>query len=77
MGLLALAQIAAMVGVYLGLGHALGSPQVRSLSGNVVLVVGPWLVLGYAFYCTAFAGAGSLITRQPTPMAQRSRCSCR
>jgi ABC-2 type transport system permease protein len=23
-----------------------------------------WLVLGYAFYCTAFAAAGSLITRQ-------------
>jgi ABC-2 type transport system permease protein len=63
-GLLALAQIAAMVGAYLLLGHALGSPEVRNASANVVLVAALWLVLGYAFYCTAYAAAGSLITRQ-------------
>jgi len=64
MGLLALAQIAAMVGVYLALGHAVGSNQVRGTATSVVLVAGLWLVLGYAFYCTAYAAAGALITRQ-------------
>lgn len=64
MGLLALAQIAAMVGLYLALGHAVGSAQVRGASGSVILVAGIWLVLGYAFYCTAYAAAGSLISRQ-------------
>jgi ABC-2 type transport system permease protein len=64
MGLLALAQIAAMVGVYLALGHAVGSSQVRGASTDVVLAAGLWLVLGYAFYCTAYAAAGALITRQ-------------
>jgi ABC-2 type transport system permease protein len=64
MGLLALAQIAAMVGLYLALGHAVGSTQVRGASTSVVLAAGLWLVLGYAFYCTAYAAAGSLISRQ-------------
>jgi ABC-2 type transport system permease protein len=64
MGLLALAQIAAMVGAYLALGHAVGSAQLRGASTSVVLAAGLWLVLGYAFYCTAYAAAGSLITRQ-------------
>ncbi|HYK32940.1 MAG TPA: ABC transporter permease [Streptosporangiaceae bacterium] len=64
MGLLALAQIAAMVVLYLTLGHAVGSTQVRGASTSVVLAAGLWLVLGYAFYCTAYAAAGSLISRQ-------------
>jgi ABC-2 type transport system permease protein len=64
MGLLALAQIAAMVILYLALGHAVGSAQVRGASTSVVLAAGLWLVLGYAFYCTAYAAAGSLISRQ-------------
>jgi ABC-2 type transport system permease protein len=64
MGLLALAQIAAMVGLYLALGHAVGSPEVRGTDTATVLVAGLWLVLGYAFYCTAYAAAGSLINRQ-------------
>jgi ABC-2 type transport system permease protein len=64
MGLLALAQIAAMVGLYLALGHAVGSDQIRGASTSVVLAAGLWLVLGYAFYCTAYAAAGSLISRQ-------------
>jgi ABC-2 type transport system permease protein len=64
MGLLALAQIAAMVGLYLAAGHAVGSPEVRGTDTATVLVAGLWLVLGYAFYCTAYAAAGSLITRQ-------------
>jgi len=64
MGLLAIAQIAAMVVVYLALGHVAGSSVITGASTNVVLAAGLWLVLGYAFYCTAYAAAGSLITRQ-------------
>lgn len=64
MGLLALAQIAAMVVTYLVLGHAVGSSAIRGTSTSVVLVAALWLVLGYAFYCTAYAAAGSLISRQ-------------
>jgi ABC-2 type transport system permease protein len=63
-GLLALAQIAAMVAVYLLLGHAAGSSALHGATGSVVVVAGLWLVLGYAFYCTAYAAAGSLISRQ-------------
>jgi ABC-2 type transport system permease protein len=64
MGLLTLGQIVAMVGVYLGLGYAVGSHVVSGSATGVVLVAGLWLVLGYAFYCTGFAAAGALITRQ-------------
>jgi ABC-2 type transport system permease protein len=64
MGLMALGQIAAMVVVFLVLGHAVGSPEVHGVSTDVVLAAGLWLVLGYAFYCTAYAAAGSLISRQ-------------
>jgi ABC-2 type transport system permease protein len=64
MGLMALGQIVAMVVVFLVLGHAVGSPEVQGASANVVLAAGLWLVLGYAFYCTAYAAAGSLINRQ-------------
>jgi ABC-2 type transport system permease protein len=31
---------------------------------GVVIAAAVWLLLGYAFYCTAYAAAGSLITRQ-------------
>ncbi len=64
MGLLALAQIGSIVAVYLVLGHAVGSPNVRGADTATVLMAGLWLVLGYAFYCTAYAAAGSLINRQ-------------
>jgi ABC-2 type transport system permease protein len=64
MGLLAIGQIAAMAAVYLLLGHAVGSDAVRGASSSVVIVAAIWLVLGYAFYCTAYAAAGSLISRQ-------------
>jgi ABC-2 type transport system permease protein len=64
MGLLALAQIASLVAAYLLIGHAVGSPEVRGANTGVVLMAGLWLVIGYAFYCTAYAAAGSLISRQ-------------
>jgi ABC-2 type transport system permease protein len=64
MGALAIAQVAVIAGCYLGLGYALGSPAVRSATAGVVIAGAVWLLLGYAFYCTAYAAAGSLITRQ-------------
>jgi ABC-2 type transport system permease protein len=64
MGILAMAQIAAMVAAFLILGHAVGSVAVQGAATSVVLAGALWLVLGYAFYCTAYAAAGSLITRQ-------------
>jgi len=64
MGILALAQIAAMVAAFLILGHAVGSAAVQGAATSVVLAGALWLLLGYAFYCTAYAAAGSLITRQ-------------
>ena len=64
MGLLALGQITAMAATYLVLGYALGSNTVRGASTGVVIAGALWLILGYAFYCTAYAAAGSLISRQ-------------
>ncbi len=64
MGILAIAQVAAMVAVFLVLGHVAGSAAVQGAAGGVVLAGALWLLLGYAFYCTAYAAAGSLITRQ-------------
>jgi ABC-2 type transport system permease protein len=64
MGVLAMAQIAAMVAAFIVLGHAVGSVAVQGAATSVVLAGALWLVLGYAFYCTAYAAAGSLITRQ-------------
>ena len=58
MGLLALAQIAVMVVAFLVLGHAAGSTAVQGASTSVVLTGALWLLLGYAFYCTAYAAAG-------------------
>lgn len=63
-GVLALAQIAAMLGTFLILGCALGSPAVHGAAATVVPVGALWLLLGYVFYCTAYAAAGALISRQ-------------
>jgi ABC-2 type transport system permease protein len=62
-GLVALAQVAAALAVFLLLGWAVGSDLVRGVSGGVVAIGALWFVLGYAFYCTAFAAAGSLLSR--------------
>jgi ABC-2 type transport system permease protein len=64
MGTLAIAQVAVLAGCYLGLGYALGSPAVRGAAAGVVVAGAVGLLLGYAFYCTAYAAAGALITRQ-------------
>jgi ABC-2 type transport system permease protein len=63
-GLLALAQAVAMVVVFIVAGFASGSDLVHGATLGVVIVGGAFIVLGYAFYCTAFAAAGSLVSRQ-------------
>jgi ABC-2 type transport system permease protein len=63
-GVLALAQALLMVAVFLGLGAAVGSSLVHGAAVGIVVVGAVFLVLGYAFYCTAFAAAGSLVSRQ-------------
>ncbi|MGH9063568.1 MAG: ABC transporter permease, partial [Acidimicrobiales bacterium] len=64
MGLVAVAQVAAMVVTALILGAAVGSTLLHGTSAGVLGIGAMWFVLGYAFYCTAFAAAGSLINRQ-------------
>lgn len=63
-GLLALAQTAAMVVAFVVAGFASGSSLVHGAAIGIVLAGGMFAVLGYAFYCTAFAAAGSLVSRQ-------------
>jgi ABC-2 type transport system permease protein len=63
-GLLALAQAVAMVVVFIVAGFATGSSLVHGATLGAVLTGGVFVVLGYAFYCTAYAAAGSLVSRQ-------------
>ncbi len=63
-GVLALVQAALMVATFLGLGAAVGSSLVHGAAPGIVITGAVFLVLGYAFYCTAFAAAGSLVSRQ-------------
>ncbi|HEY1701470.1 MAG TPA: ABC transporter permease [Trebonia sp.] len=63
-GLLALVQAAAMVAVFVIAGFAVGSNLVHGAELGVVIGGGVFMVLGYAFYCTAYAAAGSLVSRQ-------------
>jgi ABC-2 type transport system permease protein len=63
-GLLALAQAAAMVLAFIIAGYASGSSLVHGAATGIVLIGGVFIVVGYAFYCTAFAAAGSLVSRQ-------------
>jgi ABC-2 type transport system permease protein len=63
-GLLALGQVAAMVIVFVVAGYASGSGLVHGAALGIVLTGGVFAVLGYAFFCTAYAAAGSLVSRQ-------------
>lgn len=63
-GVLALAQAVAMVAVFVIAGFAVGSNLVHGAELGVVVIGGVFMVLGYAFYCTAYAAAGSLVSRQ-------------
>lgn len=61
LGILALAQALAIVVTYVALGALVGSSLIHSASLAVVAVGALWIVVGYAFYCTAYAAAGSLV----------------
>ncbi|HEY5199077.1 MAG TPA: ABC transporter permease [Solirubrobacteraceae bacterium] len=61
---IAFAQILAAAATFGICGLAVGSDAVHGTAGGVVLIGVLWLVLGFALYSTAFAAAGSLITRQ-------------
>jgi ABC-2 type transport system permease protein len=60
----AFAQILAAAATFGICGLAVGSDAVHGTAGGVVLIGIVWLVLGFALYSSAFAAAGSLITRQ-------------
>lgn len=64
MGATAFGQVAALVVTFLVVALATGSDLLHGAAIGVVLVGALWMVLGYALHCTAFAAAGSLITRE-------------
>jgi ABC-2 type transport system permease protein len=64
MGATAFGQVAALVATFLIVAAATGSDLLHGAAIGVVLVGALWMVLGYALHCTAFAAAGSLITRE-------------
>jgi ABC-2 type transport system permease protein len=64
MGVTAFLQVAAVLATFLVAAAATGSELLHGAAVGVVLVGAMWLVLGYALYCTAFAAAGALITRE-------------
>ena len=63
-GLVAMAQAAALVAFALILGQAAGSSFVHGTAPLVAAATLVWLVLGYAFYSWVYAAAGSLGERQ-------------
>ncbi|MHB1488275.1 MAG: ABC transporter permease [Acidimicrobiales bacterium] len=64
MGLLAVLQVIAMVVTVVVVGTAVGSGLLHGSSLGVIGIAALWFLIGYAFYCTAFAAVGSLINRQ-------------
>jgi ABC-2 type transport system permease protein len=60
----AFAQILAAAVTFWLCGLAVGSDAIHGTAGVVVLIGVLWLILGFALYSSAFAAAGSLITRQ-------------
>jgi ABC-2 type transport system permease protein len=63
LGVLALVQALAIVVTFVALGEIVGSSLTHSASLAVVGVGSLWIVVGYAFYCTAYAAAGSLVSK--------------
>lgn len=64
MGVTALAQVVALLATFVAVAAVSGSDLLDGAALSVVLVGALWLALGYALHCTAFAAAGSLITRE-------------
>jgi hypothetical protein len=65
------------VATFLIVAVATGSNLLHGAAIGVVLVGALWMVLGYALHCTAFAAAGSLITRESDRPTSPSRSRCR
>jgi ABC-2 type transport system permease protein len=61
---LAFAQMLVLGVTFVVCGAAVGSHALQGTAGAVALVGALWLILGYALYCSAFAAAGAMITRQ-------------
>jgi ABC-2 type transport system permease protein len=64
MGLLFLAQVAVMLAVAFGAGAASGSPLLSGASPGLLGISAVCLLVGYCFYCSAFAAAGAMVSRQ-------------
>jgi len=62
-GVLGLAQLITIAGFAIGLALATGSGVVPSTAIWTALLVIGWFILGYAFYASLFAAAGSLASR--------------
>jgi ABC-2 type transport system permease protein len=63
-GATALVQVAALVAAFFIVASATGSNVLHGAAAGVVVVGAVWMVLGYALYCTMFAAAGSMVSRE-------------
>jgi ABC-2 type transport system permease protein len=62
-GILALTQATLLVVTALGMGAAVGSDLLKGSAPEAVLMALLWFLLGYTFYCSLYAAAGSLASR--------------
>lgn len=63
-GLVALLQAAVLIVVAFVTSSAVGQPLLQGPSAVAIFSMLMWFVLGYSFYCTAYAAVGSLVSRQ-------------
>jgi ABC-2 type transport system permease protein len=63
-GATALVQVAALVAAFFIVASATGSNVLHGAAAGVVVIGALWMVLGYALYCTMFAAAGSMVSRE-------------
>jgi len=63
-GATALVQVAALVAAFFIVASATGSNVLHGAAAGVVVIGALWMVLGYAMYCTMFAAAGSMVSRE-------------
>jgi ABC-2 type transport system permease protein len=62
-GLLGLMQLILVVGVGLIIAVVTGSIELPSGTGEIIALILVWFLLGYAFYSSAFAVSGALVSR--------------
>jgi ABC-2 type transport system permease protein len=63
-GLVALLQAAIIIVTAFVTSAAVGQPLLQGPSAVAIFSMLLWFVLGYSFYCTAYAAVGSLVSRQ-------------